>query len=92
MRRRWAMSWKLFIIVGCATTLGVSIVGRAAIVATDGTVSTIVQELLDGQPGSVNSDRKVLDGDISRLPLISSTALTSTDLAGGVVSLGQAVV
>ncbi|MCH7886038.1 MAG: hypothetical protein IIC01_12435 [Planctomycetes bacterium] len=86
------MSWKLFIMVGCAAAFGFSIVVQAAIVATDGTVSTIVQELLNGQPGSVNSDRKVLDGDISRLPLISSTALTSTDLAGGVVSLGQAVV
>lgn len=92
MRHRWAMSWKLFIFVGCAAVLGFSIRVQAAIVATDGTVSTIVQELLNGQPGSVNSDRKVLDGDISRLPLISSTALTSTDLAGGVVSLGQAVV
>lgn len=92
MKRRRATFRKPFIFVGCAAVFGVSIVGRAAIVATDGTVSTIVQELLDGQPGSVNSDRETLDGDFSRLPLISSAALTSTDLAGGVVSLGQAVV
>lgn len=92
MNCRRAMFRKPFILVGCAAAFGFSIVVQAAIVATDGTVSTIVQELLDGQPGSVNSDRKVLDGDISRLPLISSAALTSTDLAGGVVSLGQAVV
>ncbi len=81
-----------YILVGCAAVFGMGVAGRAAIIATDGEVLTTVQELIDGQPGSVNSDREALDGDSSRLPLVASSALTSTDLSGTLISLGQSAV
>jgi len=58
-------------------------------VATSAVVSTSVQELIDGVPGSVNSDRKQLGVDSPQPPLDVAADLVSTDLNGNLVSLGQ---
>ena len=62
----------------------------AAVIGTDAAVSTTVQELIDGVPGSVTSDTEELALDLSNFPLIASGNLTSTDLEGALVSMGQA--
>jgi len=60
-----------------------------AILDTDAVVSTSVQELLDGQPGSTTSDRKVLGQDAAVPRLAASASLMSTDLSGELTGLGQ---
>ena len=61
----------------------------AAIINTEATVSTTVQELIDGLAGSVNSERKQLGVDLSMPPMMASGELTTTDLDGRLVSAGQ---
>jgi hypothetical protein len=60
-----------------------------AIVRTQARVETTVQELIDGAPGSVNADDGEFTADAADLPLSASATLTSTDLDGALVSLGQ---
>jgi hypothetical protein len=64
--------------------------GYGAIIEWDAAVSTTVQELIDGIPASVTSDSDALDATGSNLPLKASGDLTSTDLEGKLVSMGQA--
>lgn len=61
----------------------------AAIIDIDATVSTTVQELIDGSPASVSSDENQLNDGSSALPMRASGDLTSTDLQGALVSMGQ---
>jgi len=74
----------------CAV-MGFSVLpASAAIIDIDATVSTTVQELINGVPGSVTSDEDGLNADSSNLPLTASGDLMSTDLQGVLVSMGQA--
>ena len=61
----------------------------ASITAVGGTVSTTVQERVDRAPASVSSDRQTLGVDAAEWPLEVTASLTSTDLDGLLVSLGQ---
>ena len=63
--------------------------GFGAVVGTKAKVSTTVQELIDGVPGSVNADDAAFPAAGADLPLAASATLTSTDLNGALVSLGQ---
>jgi len=56
---------------------------------TRATVATTVQELINADPGSVNNDREEASIEPGELPLVVSADLTSTDLNGMLVSLGQ---
>lgn len=58
----------------------------AEVVGTTARVSTTVQELIVGQPGSVNADAVETP---SELPLIASAALDTTELDGTRSSIGQ---
>jgi hypothetical protein len=60
-----------------------------AILGTNAVVSTVVQEIIDGEPGSVNRDEERLDDHSNAFPLDATADLTSTDLGGKIVSLGQ---
>ncbi len=62
---------------------------RAAIIDIEATVSTTVQELIDGSPGSVSSDDNQYSGDSTSLPIQALGDLMSTDLEGMLVSMGQ---
>lgn len=62
---------------------------RAAIIDIDATVSTTVQELIDGSPGSVSGDENQYNGDSTTLPIQALGDLMSTDLEGALVSMGQ---
>ncbi|MEK7731471.1 MAG: hypothetical protein AAB363_06395 [Planctomycetota bacterium] len=72
----------LLVVAASAPALG-------AIVRTQARVETTVQELIDGAPGSVNADDGEFTADGVDLPLSVSVTLTSTDLDGALVSLGQ---
>jgi len=61
----------------------------AAIIDIYASVSTTVQELIDGSPGSVSSDDDELNLDSSNLPLLAFSDLMSTDLEGALVSMAQ---
>lgn len=63
----------------------------AAVIETDAVVSTTVQELIDGVPGSVTSDSEQLEGGLSGFPIMASGSLTSTDLDGALASMGQSI-
>ena len=80
--------FQVWICLCAACTLGPS--AQGAIIDIDAAVSTTVQELIDGAPGSVTSDAEQLDGGFSDLPLLASGDLVSTDLEGVLVSMGQA--
>ncbi len=74
----------------CAlAALGATVPALAAIVDNDATVSTRVQELIDGEPGSINSHSETLDRLSPNVPVVATAHLTSTDLEGKLVSLGQ---
>jgi hypothetical protein len=60
-----------------------------AVVGTTAKVSTTVQELIDGVPGSVNADDAAFPSAGTDFPLAASATLRSTDLNGALVSLGQ---
>ncbi|MFH1111409.1 MAG: hypothetical protein V1790_19755 [Planctomycetota bacterium] len=60
-----------------------------AVVGTTAKVSTTVQELIDGVPGSVNADDAAFPAAGAELPLAASATLRSTDLNGALVSLAQ---
>lgn len=76
--------------IGVAVVIGALGAGAsAAIIGIDGAVSTTVQELIDGVPGSVSSDSDQFDGDSASLPLAASGNLVSTDLEGVLVLMGQ---
>jgi len=62
---------------------------RAAILSTTAAVSTTVQELIQGSPGSINNDRRQLGVDTNELPLDAFSELMSTNLEGTVVSMGR---
>ena len=62
----------------------------AAIIEIDAAVSTTVQELIDGVAGSITSNEDELNADSANFPLTASGDLTSTDLVGTLVSMGQA--
>lgn len=61
----------------------------AAIVNTTGSVETVIQELVDGAIASTSSATDSLDTDQSNFPLLASGELTTSDLDGTSLSLGQ---
>ncbi|MDO8632025.1 MAG: hypothetical protein Q7R41_16190 [Phycisphaerales bacterium] len=60
-----------------------------AVVAVDASVVTAVQELIDGQPASVNADDDSRNADGSNLPLLAAADVVSTDLEGSLVAHGR---
>ncbi len=62
---------------------------KAAILRIGSNVSTSVQELIDQNPGSVNSDEKQLGVDAERPPIFAAASLSSTDLEDRIVSMAQ---
>jgi hypothetical protein len=60
-----------------------------AVVAVDASVVTAVQELIDGQPASVNADDDSRNADGSNLPLLAAADMVSTDLEGSLVAQGR---
>lgn len=62
----------------------------ATVIDTSASVTTSVQELTAGVPGSVINDSATSVADLSNLPLLASGSLTSTDLNGVLDSRGQA--
>lgn len=74
--------WLLLVVAASGPSFG-------EIVRTQARVETMVQELIDGAPGSVNADDGEFTADGVVLPLSASATLTSTDLDGTLVSLGQ---
>lgn len=62
----------------------------AAITKTTASVSTTVQELIDGEPGSVNGDFLALPDDQEEPPLQATSLLESTDFDGQLIGRGQA--
>ncbi len=60
-----------------------------AVVAVDASVVTAVQELIDGQPASVNADDDSRNADGSNLPLLAAADVVSTDLEGSLVAQGR---
>ncbi len=84
MTHRRSGTWGVVALV--SVTCGVAAHATGAIIGTDASVSTIVQELIDGTAGSVNSDSEQLDAGSSNLPLVASGGLTSTDLDGVLVA------
>ncbi|MGD2110105.1 MAG: hypothetical protein PVI86_12035 [Phycisphaerae bacterium] len=79
-----------------ATVVGIGVClfassGRAAIIDIDAEVSTTVQELIDGAPASVSSDENQLPDEPENLTIRASSDLTSTDLSGALVSMGQSI-
>lgn len=75
----------------CSITFLLCIVGLvdAAIVNTTGSVETVIQELVDGTVASTSSATDTLNTDQSNFPLLASGELTTTDLDGTSLSLGQ---
>lgn len=62
---------------------------RAAVISTAATVSTTVQELIDGVPGSVSRDDDQLAGGATDPALRVEGSLLSTDLQGALVAMAQ---
>lgn len=62
---------------------------RAAVIGGTASTSTLVQEVIDGEPGSVTSDAGEADLLAGPLPVLSEAALTSTDLNAMLVSQGR---
>lgn len=62
---------------------------QAAVVNTTGSVETVIQELVDGFPASTTTAEDELNPDQTNFPLIASGQLSSTDLDGQILSLGQ---
>src|SRR5262245_22062193 len=87
-RRRWGFSF-FFWALGALIFAGAADRAACAVLATNAVVSTTVQELIDGVPGSVNNDRKQLGVDVTEPPLEVFADLVSTDLNGQLESLGQ---
>lgn len=88
MIRSIGRSALLFVIV--ATLALVAQPAIAAITKTTASVSTTVQELIDGAPGSVNSDFLALPDDQAMPPLQATSLLESTDFDGQLIGRGQA--
>ncbi len=61
----------------------------ATVISITGRAATTVQELIDDSPGSVNSDHEEFGVDTDEFPIDAFADLTSTDLSGNLVSLGQ---
>lgn len=62
---------------------------QAAVISTTATVSTIVQELIDGVPGSISSDENQLAAGAADASLQVEGSLLSTDLDGALVAMAQ---
>ncbi len=69
--------------------LGVATPAWATVGRIAATVSTTVQERIDDAPASVSNDAKTLDPDAPEAPVGVVASLTSTDLQGHAVSMGQ---
>lgn len=65
-------------------------VSHGAIIATQAKVSTTVQELLDGDPGTVSTDDRELDTSADDWTINASGTVESTDLGGQLVGQGVA--
>lgn len=61
-----------------------------AVIDTQASISTTVQELLDGSPGSVTSDQDQLLSGGTNLPLLATGNVGTTDLEGTLIATGQA--
>lgn len=62
----------------------------AAVLSISASVSTNVQELLNGSPGSVSLDSRSADSSAPEFSAHAVSLLESTDLAGALVGMGQA--
>jgi len=62
---------------------------RGAVIALDARVVSAVQELINGQPASVNANADETTPDRGP-PIAASSQLNSTDLGGALVGVGQA--
>ncbi len=61
----------------------------AAVLAVDASVATVVQELIDGRPASVNADDDTRGPDGAYVPLSAFAELISTDLQGALIAQGR---
>ncbi len=62
---------------------------RAAIIGVQARVSSNVQELLGGEPGSASNDDALFDPFAPNFPLESLAGLGTTDVGGGTSALGR---
>ena len=74
---------------GAALLMIATTTSFAEIVSTEASVSTAVQELIDGEPASVSADGGAFPSDGSALPMAASASLVSTNLDGTLTALGQ---
>ncbi len=63
----------------------------ATVLDVRGRVSTTVQELLAGEPGSVTSDESEVGVDATELPISAGASLQTKDFADRVIALGQGI-
>ena len=71
------------------TLLAPAVQAMGAVLAVDASIATVVQELIDGRPASVNAADDSRQPDGSNVPLLATADVVSTDLEGILVAQGR---